>query len=209
MVTMRHINLYQIPNMHCHHPHRYCINLRMVPFHRTHQSAAKSGGQWQKKTFNFFQVNILIIFISLSIFRIYIENSDIFADSGNIFDVVIATMLCNGITTAQSMGIGGGFIMNIYQHDTRKSLTLDAKEVAPLAATKDMFKTRDEYVDGPLTIGVPGEVKGLWELHKRYASMPWKTLVEPTIKLCENGFRLTKHMSDFILPRLLKDNHLR
>lgn len=57
-------------------------------------------------------------------------------------------MLCNGITTAQSMGIGGGFIMNIWRHDEKKSITLNAKEVAPLAATKDMFKTPESYLEG-------------------------------------------------------------
>lgn len=59
------------------------------------------------------------------------------------------------------MGIGGGFLMNIWFQDQNKSITLNAKEVAPLAATKDMFKTQEEYKDGPLTISVPGEVKGL------------------------------------------------
>lgn len=58
------------------------------------------------------------------------------------------------------MGIGGGFLMNIWFQDKKKSVTLNAKEVAPLAATKDMFKTTEEYSDGPLTIAVPGEVKG-------------------------------------------------
>lgn len=55
-------------------------------------------------------------------------------------------MLCNGISTAQSMGIGGGFLMNIWLHAENKSVTLNAKEVAPLAATKDMFKTPEEYL---------------------------------------------------------------
>lgn len=75
-------------------------------------------------------------------------------------DATIATMLCSGIATAQSMGIGGGFLMNIWFQDKKKSVTLSAKEVAPLAATKDMFKTAEEFNDGPLTIAVPGEVKG-------------------------------------------------
>lgn len=89
-----------------------------------------------------------------------LQNSDIFEAGGNVVDATIATMLCSGITTAQSMGIGGGFLMNIWFQDKKKSVSLNAKEVAPLAATKDMFKTTKEYADGPLTIAVPGEVKG-------------------------------------------------
>lgn len=136
-------------------------------------------------------------------------NSVIFQEGGNVFDAAIATLLCNGITTAQSMGIGGGFILNAYIHDQKKSFTINAKETAPLQATEDMFKTGDDYMNSTLSIAVPGEIKGYWELHKRYGSMDWKLLVEPTIKVCEEGFNVTKHMSDFIEPRLLNDNHLR
>lgn len=132
-----------------------------------------------------------------------------FNQGGNIFDAAIATLLCNGITTAQSMGIGGGFIMNAYIRDEKKSFTINAKETAPSQVAEDMFKTSEEYMESPLTIAVPGEIKGYWELHKKYGTIDWKLLVEPTIKVCEEGFNVSKHMSDFIEPRLLKDNHLR
>lgn len=61
----------------------------------------------------------------------------------------------------------------------------------------------------PLSIGVPGEVKGYFELHKTYGKTPWKSLVEPSIKICEDGFTLSKHMSDFIGKRIkVKDSPL-
>lgn len=86
--------------------------------------------------------------------------------------------------------------MNIYVHAERKSYTINSKEVAPLAATPTMFKTQEDYKDSGLAIAVPGEVRGYWEVHKRFGSLPWKSLVEPTIKLCEDGFNMTKHMRD-------------
>lgn len=59
---------------------------------------------------------------------------------------------------------------------------------------------------GPLSIAIPGEVLGYWELHKRFSLMKWKDLIEPTIKLCENGFVLSKHMSDsFRMNTALRD----
>lgn len=135
--------------------------------------------------------------------------SDILNDDGHIVDAAIATLFCNGIATIQSMGIGGGFVMNLYIHDERKAHTLNVKEVAPLAATEGMFKSQDEYLVGPLTIAVPGEVKGYWELHQKYGKKKWASLVEPTIKLCEEGVQMTKHMRDSILPHLLKDSQLK
>lgn len=132
--------------------------------------------------------------------------SDILENGGNIFDATIATLFCNGVATFQSMGLGGGFLMNIYVHAERKSYSINSKEVAPMSATPDMYKTEEEYKDSGLAIGVPGEVKGYWEVHKRFGSMPWKSLIEPTIKVCEEGLTISKHVSDNISPRLLKDN---
>lgn len=107
------------------------------------------------------------------------------------------------------MGIGGGSIINLYVHKEKKSYSLNSKETAPIAATEDMFDTYDQYQFSPLSIGIPGEVKGYWELHQRYASMPWKSLIEPAIKVCEEGFIVTKHMSEYFISELFADDRLR
>lgn len=135
--------------------------------------------------------------------------SKILEESGNIVDAALATMFCSGINVAQSMGIGGGFVMNLYIHKEKKAYTINAKETSPLAATADMFKTPESYKDGPLSIGVPGEIKGYWELHKKYGNLPWKDLIAPTIKICEDGITMSKHMSDAIGDRLMNDTYLR
>ncbi|XP_031635027.1 glutathione hydrolase 1 proenzyme-like isoform X2 [Contarinia nasturtii] len=133
--------------------------------------------------------------------------SDILAKGGNVIDSAIATMFCNGMIDAESMGIGGGFIMNIYKD--KKFYTLNAKEVASEAATPNMFKTQKEYEIGAGSIGVPGEVKGYWELYKRFGSMPWKSLVEPAIKICEKGMILSGYTQKCLEPHHYKDKHLR
>lgn len=112
----------------------------------------------------------------------------------------------------QSMGIGGGFIMNIYIRKEKKSYTLDAREITAGAAFQEMHlhdpRTTNE---GPLSIGIPGELKGYWEAYKRFGTLPWAELVEPAIKLCEAGFVMTKHMSDSTLinPIIRNDEQLR
>lgn len=142
---------------------------------------------------------------------LFFNHSNILNDGGNIFDAAIATLLCNGIATAQSMGIGGGFIANFYIHSLGKAITLNAKETAPLAATEDMFKTKQEYLRSAKSIGVPGEVAGYWYLHKKYGSKTWKELVEPSIKVCEEGFPLSKHMRDSLsyFPDVSDDQQIR
>lgn len=37
------------------------------------------------------------------------------------------------------------------------------------------------------SVAVPGELKGIWELHQRYGTLPWRTLIQPSIDLCRYG----------------------
>ncbi|XP_049311942.1 scoloptoxin SSD14 isoform X1 [Bactrocera dorsalis] len=113
---------------------------------------------------------------------------------GSAVDAAIATLLCNGILTMHSMGIGGGMLMNIFLKDTQHAYSIDAREVAPFAAFQEMFDGKLELsLNGGLSIAVPGELMGYHRAHERFGKLPWKTLVEPSVKLCHEGFYLTHH----------------
>lgn len=58
---------------------------------------------------------------------------------GNAIDAAIATLLCDGAVCPQQMGIGGGFIMSIYNATTKKVTSINAREIAPAAANTNMF----------------------------------------------------------------------
>lgn len=127
-------------------------------------------------------------------------------------DVALATMFCLGMTNMQSVGIGGGFIMNIYIKAERKAYTLDAREITAGAAFRDMhLHDPGSTNEGPLSIGIPGEMKGYAEAHERFGKLPWRDLVAPAIKICEDGFAMSKHMEDSlrINPIIKKDPKLR
>ncbi|XP_053677505.1 glutathione hydrolase 1 proenzyme-like [Anopheles nili] len=128
---------------------------------------------------------------------------DILRRNGSAVDAAIATMFCEGVTCPQSMGLGGGFLATIYFRDSNKSIALDAREEAPAAATRDMFLNHSSVVGG-LAIAVPGELKGYWAMHQRYGRLEWKTLVEPTIRLCREGHLVTGY-----LDRILKGREQR
>jgi len=63
----------------------------------------------------------------------------VMASGGNVVDAAIATMLCDGVVCPEYMGIGGGFLMSIYNAKTKKVMTINARETAPAAATTEMF----------------------------------------------------------------------
>ena len=75
----------------------------------------------------------------ISIFLFFKKKIDILKEGGNAVDAAIAALFCNGVVNPQSAGIGGGFHMTIYDPVTQMAHCLDAREVAPLAATENMF----------------------------------------------------------------------
>ncbi|CEF69006.1 Gamma-glutamyltranspeptidase family-containing protein [Strongyloides ratti] len=123
---------------------------------------------------------------------------DILLKGGNAVDSAIATLLCIGVVNPQSSGLGGGFIMTIYDSKLKKCISLDAREMAPSEAKENMFvkKPLDSFV-GWKSIGVPGELHGLWTAYTKYGSgkVNWTTLFEPSIALAKDGFPVTAHLA--------------
>ncbi|KAK9883484.1 hypothetical protein WA026_001658 [Henosepilachna vigintioctopunctata] len=136
---------------------------------------------------------------------------NILKDGGSAVDATIATMVCNGIFTMQSMGLGGGFLMTIYSKARNKAYTLNAREKAPLSADPEMYKSSPNISKhGPLSIGVPGELKGYYEAHKRFGRLPFAKLIEPSIELCYNGHKISNHQSFSLeLNDITNDTNLR
>ena len=64
---------------------------------------------------------------------------NILQKKGTAVDAAIAVLFCNGVVTSQSMGIGGGFIMTVHLANGT-ALSLVARETAPAAASRDMFR---------------------------------------------------------------------
>jgi gamma-glutamyltranspeptidase/glutathione hydrolase len=69
-----------------------------------------------------------------------------------------------------------------------ESVVIDYREVAPKAATKNLFVEQGKKAH--LTVGVPGSVAGLAMAHEKYGKLKWKQLVLPAVKLAEEGFAI-------------------
>ena len=118
---------------------------------------------------------------------------------GNAVDAAIATAFSLAVTYPEAGNIGGGGFMLIYVDG--RSYFLDYREVAPAAASRDMYL--DENGDvvpglsrvGHRAAGVPGTVAGMWAAHQRFGSMAWAELLAPAIDLAENGFVADKMLA--------------
>lgn len=97
----------------------------------------------------------------------------------------------------QSSGLGGGLLMTIYIKNRNLVECMDAREVAPEQATEKMFAENlsNSSPVGGLSIAVPGELKGLWELHKRHGKLPWSETLKPAIQLCRKGIEVTDYLT--------------
>lgn len=62
---------------------------------------------------------------------------------GNAVDAAIAALFCDGVSMPQSMGLGGGFLLTIYNRTTGEVSSLNSREIAPGAATVDMFTDKN------------------------------------------------------------------
>ncbi|XP_076438687.1 glutathione hydrolase 1 proenzyme-like [Babylonia areolata] len=115
---------------------------------------------------------------------------------GNAVDAAIGTLLCMGLADAQSMGLGGGFFMTVYNRTTQTSMSVDARETAPNASSVDMFEGNpNTSSEGPLSIAVPGEVRGYWLAHQKFGHLPWSQLFAPAIEMAESGFPVPKSLA--------------
>lgn len=118
---------------------------------------------------------------------------------GHAVDAAVATALCLGVVNPMSSGIGGGAFMVVHSSSSPGAQAFDMRETAPLAASQDMYATNtDAKYDGPLSMGVPGELAGLHVAWLKYGRLPWKTLFEPAIKLAKEGFVVAPYLGKCI-----------
>ena len=85
--------------------------------------------------------------------------------------------------------------MTAYVKSEKKSIVIDAQMASPREFKLPVFNL-DEVKRGPKAIGVPGFLKGMWEIHQKYGTVPWKDLVVPIMNLCRGGLIITKHLHD-------------
>jgi gamma-glutamyltranspeptidase/glutathione hydrolase len=120
--------------------------------------------------------------------------AEILRRGGNAVDAAIAVQFALAVTFPNAGNLGGGGFTMV--HTAQGETAIDYRETAPAAASRDMFlDAKGDFVPSlALTShkasGVPGSVAGMWLAHRKFGTLPWKSLVEPALKLAEDGWEL-------------------
>jgi gamma-glutamyltranspeptidase/glutathione hydrolase len=114
---------------------------------------------------------------------------------GSALDAAIAAAVMLTLVEPQASGIGGGGLMLAYTASSRTIEAWDGRETAPAAATPSLFLRPDGQpmsfaaaMEGGRAVGVPGLLRMLEAAHREHGSLPWATLIAPTIAAAEQGF---------------------
>ncbi|KPQ33138.1 MAG: gamma-glutamyltranspeptidase Ggt [Phormidium sp. OSCR] len=123
---------------------------------------------------------------------------------GNAVDAAVASTFAISVVEPFSAGIGGGGFLLLYEAAMGEVRSLDFRERAPQAATETMYLDESgepqsrASLDGHQAVGVPGTVAGLYEVHQRYGNLPWQTVIEPALRLAEDGFAVHQRFVDAV-----------
>ncbi|MCL4160367.1 UNVERIFIED_CONTAM: hypothetical protein GTU68_039384 [Idotea baltica] len=123
--------------------------------------------------------------------------TEILKKGGNAFDAMVATEMALAVAYPFAGNLGGGGFM-VYRKSNGEVGSLDYREKAPLSAHRDMYLDSLGNVipgmstKGATAVGVPGTVAGVYEVHKKFGSLPFKELLAPVIQLAEKGVVVTQ-----------------
>lgn len=124
---------------------------------------------------------------------------------GSAVDAAVAIQAMLSLVEPQSSGLGGGAFMMRYDAATRAVTVYDGREIAPAAATPDMFigpdgkpiPFRSAVLSGRAT-GVPGVVRMLALAQEQYGRLAWRDLFGDSIRTAETGFTVTSRLGRFV-----------
>jgi len=120
---------------------------------------------------------------------------------GNAVDAAIAIQAVLTLVEPQSSGIGGGAFALYWDNKKKELSTFDGRETAPKAADENLFLDKNgkpmnwwDALAGGRSVGVPGVLALMSEMHRLHGRLAWSELFEEAIGLCEKGFKVSKRL---------------
>lgn len=137
---------------------------------------------------------------------------EVLEQGGNAFDAAVAISAALAVVEPFSSGLGGGGFWLLYRASDDRTVMVDGRERAPLAATPTLYLDADGRADarrsqdGPLAAAIPGQPAALVHLARHYGRLPQATSLKPAIRLAREGFAIGPRyalMAGYRFPALL------
>ena len=125
---------------------------------------------------------------------------EILKQGGNAFDAAVAVSSTLAVVEPSSSGLGGGGFWLLHRASDGFEIMVDAREVAPQAATRDMFlDEKGNVVPGRSTRPrsrppFPAKLPAGRISRAKYGKLPLKTSLQPAIRLAREGFPLNTRL---------------
>ncbi|MEA5509568.1 gamma-glutamyltransferase [Crocosphaera sp. UHCC 0190] len=130
---------------------------------------------------------------------------EVLKEGGNAIDAAVTIGFTLAVTLPRAGNLGGGGFMLIHLGNQQKTIALDYREKAPLAATSDMFLDENGQVNqqkirfSHQAVGVPGTVAGLAMALEKYGTISLERALKPGIELAENGIIVDEDLYNSLL----------
>ena len=122
----------------------------------------------------------------------------ILQQGGNAFDAMAAMEMALAVAYPYAGSLGGGGFM-VYRLDNGDIGSLDFREKAPLAASKDMYLDSitenvipNKSTLGAMAVGIPGNIAGIYTSHEKHGKLPMAKILAPVIALAKKGVIVTE-----------------
>jgi gamma-glutamyltranspeptidase/glutathione hydrolase len=132
---------------------------------------------------------------------------EVLRDGGTAADALVAAQAVLGLVEPQATGVGGGGFLLYFDAASGSVQAYDGREVAPAAATENYLRWIDDVnrtepqpdarASGR-SIGVPGIVRLLQDVHDAHGKTAWRDLFNPAVALADDGFDISARLSSAI-----------
>lgn len=124
---------------------------------------------------------------------------EVLKNGGNAIDATVAVGVTLGVVDGENSGLGGGCFLLI-RRANGEIVAIDGREMAPAAATRDMFlrdgkANTDLSQTGPLASGVPGSVAAYAYAVEKFGRKKFAELLLPAAQIAEDGFPIDQRYS--------------
>lgn len=108
---------------------------------------------------------------------------------GNAVDAAVAAAFALGVSEPQASGLGGQTMMLI--GDKNEIIAIDGSSRAPSLAHASSVYENDKSM-GYRATTVPSTPATLAYVHKKFGKLKWEEIINPSIELAKNGYRISK-----------------